>query len=47
MEWADFRDVSDETKGVMLVEISLNPNKVLKYNTKVEIIKVVTIPEKI
>lgn len=45
--WADFKDISDETKGSMLVEICVNPNKVLKYNRNAEIIKVVTVPEKI
>ena len=45
--WAYFRDVSDETKGSMLIEISVCPNKVLKYNRNAEIIKVLTIPEKI
>lgn len=45
--WADFRDMSDETKGSLLVEICVNPNKVVRYNRDAEIIKVVTVPEKL
>lgn len=46
-QWADFQDMSDEAKGVMLVEIGVNPNKVVRFNRNAEIIKVVTVPEKL
>lgn len=46
-EWATFKDVADEAKGIMLAEIAVNPNKVVRYSQRAKVVKIVTVPEKI